>query len=98
MKRTSLRKNRKGDAFVLLSGIVVLFVLGAIYLLLREGADQVYITMNDTTYNYTFQGGHHETSVNQIYTMFKWYPIVIVLSLFLWAILNSIRRTPDEIS
>lgn len=82
--------NKKGNSFAFLAAVILLFILGGMYLLLRQATDQVYAITDNTDYGW--QGSDFENSIEQTYTMFKWYPIIILLVLFLWVTIESLRR------
>lgn len=85
--------NKKGDSLAFVIALVLVFVVGLLYIGLRQAVDVTYETMS--TSNYNFSGGNHADSAEKLYTMFKWFPIITLLAIFLWLILASLRRNPD---
>lgn len=85
---------KKGDSAAFVVALVLLFALGIIYIGLREAVEHTYAITSTSNYNFT--GGHHADSAEKLYTIFKWWPIIILLALFLWMLIASLRRRQLE--
>lgn len=83
--------DKKGQAFVWLTALMLIFSVGLIYIVMSRPFEVVLDTgrtlVNSTEYKNTF---------TQLNTFWKLWPVLVVVGLLMWAFLESMRRDPNE--
>ncbi len=85
--------NKRANAVVFLIGILVFFLVGIMYIILREAADEAVEVVNRS--NYAYEGTDYEDSVNKLYGILELVPGIVLFTLLLWMLVQSARRSPE---
>ena len=89
-----MRKNlrgKRGAAFVWLSALMAIFMVGLLYLVMTQPYMTVYdyvdARVNSTDYDTTF---------TQIRTYWRAWPLLVLAGLIMWAFIATMRKDPNE--
>lgn len=82
-----LFNNKRANAFAWITVFVGLFVVSIIYTVLAKPWQDVY----DQLYP-SIQGTQGEDAVNKMVVVYKIFPLIVVLGIFLWGFTQMIRR------
>jgi hypothetical protein len=81
---------RKSQAFVWIFFVVAVIMIGFIYMMLMKPLSFVYnYSYNDSTVNDSVYQQFYERSA----TIWYWTPILLVLSMILWAVIQVQKRS-----
>ena len=95
--RQSIMHNKKGDGWVFLVGLISLFFVGLVYIVMTQPFYQINDAINNSMSNAdpTILA-RSQDSFSRINTVWNWWPIIVILGIILWVILNMIRRQPYQ--
>lgn len=84
-------KLKQGSPAAWLMFLVGLFAIGLVYVVFTEPFsmlyDQLYPAINGTGF---------ATSATRVHTVWKVFPVILIVALGIWAILRTVRREPDS--
>ena len=84
-------KFKQGSPAAWLMFLVGLFTIGLVYVVFTEPFsmlyDQLFPAINSTGF---------ATSAVRIHTVWKVFPVILIVALGIWAILRTVRREPDS--
>lgn len=85
------RRNKKSQTlFVWIFALMFLFMISLVYIVMTKP----YITIRDM-FAPNFTGTEFEATFDKINTYWVVWPIILVTSVFIWAILSTLRDRPD---
>lgn len=84
-------KLKQGSPAAWLMFLIGLFAIGLVYVVFTEPFsmlyDQLYPAINNTGFS---------TSATRVHTVWKVFPVILIVALGIWAILRTVRREPDS--
>ena len=84
------RNNKKGQVVVWIFALVFLFMTALIYIIMTKP----FLLVRDK-FEGNFTGTDFEETFDRLNTFWRIWPILVVLGVFLWAILSTIKQNPQ---
>ncbi|KKK64635.1 hypothetical protein LCGC14_2982220 [marine sediment metagenome] len=84
------KKRGQGELQVWFFALLFLFMISLVYLVMTKP----YIMVRDK-FEANFTGSEFESTFDKINTYWKVWPVILVTSVFLWAIMSTLRDRPN---
>ncbi len=84
------RNNKKGQVVVWIFALVFLFMTALIYIIMTKP----FLLVRDK-FEGNFTGTEFEETFTRLNTFWRIWPILVVLGVFLWAVLSTIKQNPQ---
>ena len=88
--RRRKKQNKKGQIVVWLFALLFLFMISLVYIIMTKP----FITIHDM-FAGNFTGTVYEPTFDKIRTFWVLWPILVIIGVFIWAILSSMRSNPN---
>lgn len=88
--RRKQSKSKKAQIVVWMFALVFLFMISLVYIIMTKP----FITVHDT-FASNFTGTIYEPTFEKIRTFWVIWPILVIVGVFIWAILSSMRSNPN---
>lgn len=85
-EKTTMMKNKKGNAFAWISAIGTLFLVAIVYVIMTKPFEHIY----SITSAANFTG--YETTRQLLQTTWQWWPVIILFSVILFLFVQTLRR------
>lgn len=93
-KKKDLRKAKKASAFIWLLAMIGIFFVGMVYVINVKAYGDVFVKVNETINNSNFDA---QPTLNKVNNVIRIWPIILILGLVLWAIVASVRQSPENL-
>ena len=81
---------KKGQVVVWIFALVFLFMIALIYIIMTKP----FLLIRDR-FEANFTGTEFEETFTRLNTFWRIWPILVVLGVFLWAVLSTIKQNPQ---
>ncbi len=86
-----MRKQKKGQQItVWFFALIFLFIIGLVYMIMTKP----FVLIRDK-FEANFTGSEFENTFKQINTMWRVWPILVIMGVIIWAVVASTRQTPN---
>jgi len=91
-------KKKKGSAFIWLVSLLAIFAIGTMYIIFAQPFGQIFTSVNESlsAIPASKQQVDFQPTLSKIVTIWKFWPLLFIFGMILWAVFWSIRRSPEN--